>query len=251
MVVSTETRFNMAELADRDETEAETSQSLVLVIEDDKDISGLIKEALESSAFSVEIVMDGKDALPAVSRLEPDLILLDLILPNVDGLEILTNVRRVSQVPIICVTARTGEADRVVGLEMGADDYMIKPFSPRELVARVRSVLRRTEIQGPGTTKLEFNGLVIDKDAREVEVDDKPVRLTSREFDLLVYLASYPKRVYSRDQLLENVWESSAEWQDPSTVTELVRRLRQKIEKKSDHPLRIETVRGVGYRFVP
>ena len=233
------------------ESGPELKRHLILVIEDDKDVCQLIKQVLIDSSYRVETVASGADALPAVKQFEPDLILLDLGLPDVDGLEILTSLREKSQIPLICVTARAGETDRVVGLEMGADDYIVKPFSPRELVARVRTVLRRSELKDLDQPKLEFGELAIDTVTREVLIKDKPVQLTTREFDLLVFLASSPRRVYSRNQLLENVWSSSSDWQDPSTVTEIVRRLRQKIEVDFDGLPKIETVRGVGYRFEP
>ncbi len=230
---------------------SELKQHLILVVEDDKAVRELIKRTLIDSSYRVETVTSGEDVLPVVQELEPGLILLDLGLPDVDGLEILTILREKSQTPVICVTARAGETDRVVGLEMGADDYIVKPFSPRELVARVRTVLRRSELKELDQPKLEFGELAIDTETREVLIKDKCVHLTTREFDLLVFLASSPRRVYSRNQLLENVWGSSSDWQDPSTVTEIVRRLRQKIEVESDSLPKIETVRGVGYRFEP
>ncbi len=226
-------------------------QHLILVVEDEKDVRELIQRALVDASYRVETVRSGEDALPAVQEVEPDLILLDLGLPGVDGLQILTTLRNISQIPVVCVTARAGETDRVVGLEMGADDYIVKPFSPRELVARVRTVLRRSESKELDQPKLEFGDLAVDTVTREVSVGDEQVHLTTREFDLLVFLASSPRRVYSRNQLLENVWGSSSDWQDPATVTEIVRRLRQKIDIDSEDVPKIETVRGVGYRFEP
>lgn len=236
-----------------DRDEVDVSRPLILVVEDDRDVSDLIEQSLTDSSFDVETVLDGEAVIPSVKRMQPDLILLDLGLPHVDGLEILNELRSLGGVPTICVTARGEETDRIVGLEMGADDYVSKPFSPRELVARVRSVLRRVESQddqGKEKTRLEFDGLTIDTEVREVLLDGDLVPLTAREFDLIVFLASSPKQVFTRGQLLEGVWKSSDDWQDPSTVTELIRRIRRKIEADTDEPRwRIQTVRGVGYRF--
>ena len=173
------------------------------------------------------------------------------MLPKLDGFSVLTEVRKAADVPVILLTARTEETDRVLGLELGADDYVVKPFSPRELAARVRSVLRRAR---PASTpsQLEFDGLTIDGVSREVRLgDDDPVELTPKEFDLLAFLAASPRQVFSRGQLLEQVWDSSPDYQDPSTVTVHVRRLRQKIEADPDAPRWITTVWGVGYRFEP
>ena len=162
----------------------------------------------------------------------------------------LAQMRLVHSVPVIMVTARDGETDRVLGLELGADDYVVKPFSPRELASRVRAVLRRTS-PGGNEEHLDFVGLHIDLTSREVSVEGRPVGLTTREFELLAFLASSPRRVYSRGQLLERVWSSALEWQDPATVTEHVRRIRLKIEPDPSSPRRIRTVRGVGYSFEP
>ena len=155
-----------------------------------------------------------------------------------------------ARVPVILLTARTDETDRVLGLELGADDYVVKPFSPRELVARVRSVLRRAQAPA-GTSVMQFDDLVVDTAAREVRVADQVVALTAKEFDVLVHLAAHPRQVFSRAQLLAAVWDSSPEYQDPATVTVHVRRLRNKIEHDPEHPRFIATVWGVGYRFEP
>ncbi|HDH02839.1 MAG TPA: response regulator transcription factor, partial [Actinobacteria bacterium] len=202
--------------------------------------------------FSVQSVGDGGAAIEAINESQPDLVVLDIMLPSVDGLTILRRLREHSDVPVILLTARGGEADRVLGLELGADDYVPKPFSPRELAARVRSVLRRSAPSA--TTDLEiqdFGDLVVDPVKRLVTRDGKEVSLTRREFELLVFLTGSPGQVFSRAQLLENVWDSSVEWQDPATVTVHVRRLRQKLESDPENPERIVTVWGVGYRFQP
>lgn len=222
----------------------------VLVVDDEDTVREVVARYLERDGYRVAVASDGDAALDAIERQPPDLIVLDLMLPGVEGLEVLRRVRRTSDVPVIVLTARAEEADRVVGLELGADDYVVKPFSPRELAARVRSVFRRAEPRGR-SERMEFDGLVIDEAAREVTVNARVVPTTPREFELLAFLASSPRRVFSRTQLLEQVWDSSAEFQDPATVTVHVRRLRQKIEQDPDNPRWITTVWGVGYRFEP
>jgi DNA-binding response OmpR family regulator len=172
------------------------------------------------------------------------------MLPEVDGLTVLGHLRRTSEVPVILLTARAEEVDRVVGLELGADDYVVKPFSPRELAVRVRNVLKRSRpaTEGPA---LDFGDLVVDTRTREVRVSGEVVPFTPKEFDLLVTLATSPRQVFSRRQLLDLVWSSSPDYQDPATVTVHVRRIRQKIEPDADRPRWIATVWGVGYRFEP
>jgi DNA-binding response OmpR family regulator len=183
----------------------------------------------------------------------PDLIVLDVMLPEIDGYSILAELRKRGDIPVILLTARTEETDRLLGLELGADDYVVKPFSPRELAARVRTVLRRAgrSDQATPTESLVFDGLEIDGQSREVRVDGASVELTAKEFDLLAFLAAAPKQVFSRSQLLEHVWESSTEWQDASTVTVHIRRIRRKIERDPNEPRWLATVWGVGYRFEP
>lgn len=195
--------------------------------------------------------MEAGDAATAAKHLDgpaPDLVILDIMFPGASGLDLLTELRRASSVPVILLTARADEADRVLGLELGADDYVVKPFSPRELVARVRSVLRRTRAE-PETTVMDFGELIIDAAARIVTVDGHDADLTAREFDLLTFMASHPDQVFTRSQLLEHVWDSSPEWQDPATVTVHVRRVRQKIEEDPSAPRWLQTAWGVGYRF--
>jgi two-component system phosphate regulon response regulator PhoB len=227
-----------------------TQAGKVLVVDDDEAVRVLLTRYLEMEGFEVEQVPDGGAALAAIASSKPDLVLLDLMLPAQDGLDILTRLRRDSEVPVILLTARGSEADRIMGLKLGADDYVVKPFSPGELTARIQSVLRRSH-SAPAQSVLEFDGLTLDLATREVTAGDLVVTTTAREFDLLAFLASSPRQVFSRQQLLANVWDSSEEWQDPDTVTEHVRRIRRRIEPDPDRPRWIKTVRGVGYRFDP
>ena len=222
----------------------------ILVVDDDVESRALVRVALERESFTVVEAGDGTEALEVVVSDHPDLVVLDVNLPSLGGFDVLAQMRLVHSVPVIMVTARDGETDRVLGLELGADDYVVKPFSPRELASRVRAVLRRTS-PGGNAEHLDFVGLHIDLTSREVSVEGRAVDLTTREFELLAFLASSPRRVYSRGQLLERVWSSALEWQDPATVTEHVRRIRMKIEPDPSSPRRIRTVRGVGYSFEP
>jgi len=222
----------------------------VLVVDDDEAVRVLLTRYLEMEGFQIDPVADGPAALAAVAASKPDLVLLDLMLPAQDGLDVLARLRRDCDVPVILVTARGSEADRILGLKLGADDYVVKPFSPGELAARINSVLRRTRGRSTHST-LQFDGLALDLATREVTAGDLVVSTTAREFDLLAFLAASPRQVFSRQQLLANVWDSSAEWQDPDTVTEHIRRIRRRIEPDPDHPRWIKTVRGVGYRFDP
>jgi DNA-binding response OmpR family regulator len=205
-------------------------------------------EYLERDGFRVQHVTNG-DVADVAGAGSTDVVILDTG-PGVDQLAVLSEVRRRSDVPVIMLSSRSGEADRVVGLELGADDYVVKPLSPRELVARVRSVLRRARPTAP-RCRLVFDGLSIDLDTREVVVAGRGVETTAREFDLLAFLAASPRQVFSRGQLLQHVWDSSIDFQDPSTVTVHVRRLRLKIETDPKRPRWITTVVGVGYRFEP
>lgn len=220
----------------------------VLVAEDDVDLQGLLKETLEANGMDVRTADDGSRALAAVKEDEPDIVLLDLDLPDVDGLAVLAAIRRHGQLPVIVLTGRRLEQDRVAGLEQGADDYVVKPFSARELVARIHAVLRRGGVEAPGDV-IEHDGLRIDRASREVTLDGNRVDLTKREFDLLAFLAAHPRRVFSREELLNEVWGSSEDWQAPATVTEHVRRIRLKLEAEPTDPRWIHNVRGVGYRF--
>ncbi len=222
----------------------------ILVVDDEPMVREVLVGYLKRDGYAVDEAANGQDALDLAASTKPDLIVLDVMLPELDGFAVLTSLRKNSSVPVILLTARAEEPDRIVGLELGADDYVVKPFSPREVVARVRSVLRRT--QAPRLAeRLEFDGLVIDGSSREVELHGALVKLTPMEFDLLAHLASAPRTAMSRSELLEQVWDSSPDYQDPSTVTVHVARLRQKIEADPERPKWITTVRGMGYRFEP
>ncbi len=231
-------------------TASDGSAGKVLVVDDDETVRMLLTRYLEIEGFSVEQVRDGGSALAAIAAFHPDLVLLDLMLPTQDGLDVLTRLRQDSDVPVILLTARGSEADRILGLKLGADDYVVKPFSPGELTARINTLLRRTRTTSP-QSNLQFEGLSLDLGTREVTANGQVVTTTAREFDLLAFLAASPRQVFSRQQLLAKVWDSSEEWQDPDTVTEHIRRIRRRIEPDPDHPRWITTVRGVGYRFDP
>lgn len=224
----------------------------ILVVEDERSISEVVTLYLTRSGYHVIAVHDGKAALQELTKQKPDLVILDLMLPEIDGWELTRRIRAEGTTPIIMVTARREESDRILGLEMGADDYVIKPFSPQELVSRVRAVLRRVQqpLPAPHVKLLVLPGLRIDPITRLVTIKDKELMLTAKEFDLLWFLASNPRRVFNRDQLLDHVW-GETEYIDPSTVTVHVRRLREKIEEDSSNPRYIHTVWGVGYKFEP
>lgn len=211
----------------------------------------VVASYLRRDGIETTVVADGDEALATVGALRPDLVVLDVMLPGTDGFSILAEIRRTSDVPIIMLTARDQETDRVAGLELGADDYVVKPFSARELTARVRTVLRRAGRPDPDAGAKDFGRLRIVPATREVLVEGEPVSLTAREFDLLLHLATYPRQVFSRAQLLDAVWDSSPEWQDPATVTVHMRRLRTKVEVDPSAPAHLRTVRGAGYRFEP
>ncbi len=219
----------------------------VLVVDDEPAIRQLLCRYLELEGYRVDEASSAEQAWVALSARPPDLVLLDAMMPVQDGFDFLSRVRRTSDVPVIMVSARDEGPSRVLGLRLGADDYVGKPFSMDELSARITSVLRRTGRQTSGS-RLEFGDLHIDLGSRKVNVAGEPVELTAKEFDVLAFLAGSPGRVFSRQQLLEHVWGSSSDWQDPRTVTEHVRRVRQKIERAGGGS-RLETVRGVGYRF--
>jgi DNA-binding response OmpR family regulator len=223
----------------------------VLVVDDEPMVREVIARYLERDGLRVHEVGDGNEALAWLATHRPDLIVLDVMLPGSDGLSVLRHLRANGDVPVILLTARAEEVDRVVGLELGADDYVVKPFSPRELAARVRNLLRRSTRPAPTGAALEFGRLTIDPAAREVAVDGVVVTLTPKEFELLLVLARAPRQVFSRRQLLELVWDSAPEYQDPATVTVHIGRLRQKLEADPDRLPWIDTVWGVGYRFQP
>ena len=224
----------------------------VLVVDDDPTVSEVVVRYLLREGYDVDAVADGPSALDAAARRWPDLVVLDLMLPGLDGLEVCRRLRARGPVPVIMLTARGDEGDRIAGLELGADDYVAKPFSPRELVARGRSVLRRAHAAPPSDptpSRLEVGDLVIDVTAREVHRAGVPVALTSREFDLLAFLVAHPREAFRREDLLERVWGWS--YGDTSTVTVHVRRLREKVEDDPSAPAHLATVWGVGYRFDP
>jgi len=224
----------------------------ILVIEDEPNIREIVSLYLQRAGYQVHAVEDGHQAQLWLNEQLPDLIIMDLMLPELDGYQLTGQIRAHSDVPIIMLTSRREEVDRIAGLEMGADDYVVKPFSPQELVSRVRAVLRRTQPKGSEAPEavIEIENLTIDPNTRQVTVADQACELTAREFDLLHLLMSNPRRVFSRDQLLERVW-GSAEYIDPGTVTVHIRRVREKIEADPSQPERIITVWGVGYRFEP
>ena len=228
-----------------------SSRGRILVVDDEPTVREVVAGYLQRDGYTVRELDRGDLVEAAVDEFVPELVVLDIMLPGLSGLEVLRALES-RRIPVIMLTARVDEADRVLGLELGADDYVTKPFSPRELVARVRTVLRRVQAAdeaGDGVSI--FDGLRIDHRSREVLVADAPVRLTAKEFDLLSFLARSPRQVFSRGQLLERVWDSSPEFQDPATVTVHVRRLRGKLEPDPDRPRWVTTVWGVGYRFEP
>lgn len=228
------------------------TEPTILVVEDEPAIQEVVSLYLRRAGYNVTTVGDGEAALNALVAKLPDLVVLDLMLPKVDGLAITRWLREQDNVPIIILTARREEQDRITGLEMGADDYVVKPFSPQELVSRVRAVLRRSKKNDPARQEasLTFDGLTIDAKTRLVTVNGQPVTLTAKEFDLLWTLAQHPRQVLSRDRLLRQVWDMT-DHIDPSTVTVHVRRLREKLEADPTHPVYIKTVWGVGYKFDP
>ena len=225
---------------------------MVLVVDDEPTIAEIVARYLERAGYATEIAPDGPEALRLSGERRPDLIVLDLMLPGLGGLEVLRRLRESGEAntPVILLTAKGEQNDRVVGLRSGADDYVVKPFSPGELVARVDAVLRRVLPSGSDAEPLRFDGLAIDALGRRVTIDGKEVALSVREFDLLEFLASHPGQAFSREQLLDRVWEPAFQG-DPATVTVHVRRLRTKIEPEPERPRFIQTVWGVGYRFQP
>jgi DNA-binding response OmpR family regulator len=228
------------------------SEPTILVVDDEPSISEVVSIYLTRAGYRVLVAEDGQTALKVLEQEPLDLVVLDLMLPGVDGLEITRHLRAEGDIPIIMLTARREETDRILGLEMGADDYVVKPFSPRELVSRVRAVLRRTRgsDSGGGEQPLVFAELCIDPVTRIVKVAGEEKTLTTKEFDLLWTLARHPRQVFNRNQLLDLVW-GLTEYIDPSTVTVHVRRLREKIEVDPSNPRHVQTVWGVGYKFEP
>jgi DNA-binding response OmpR family regulator len=224
--------------------------STVLVVDDEPDVRDVVVRYLEQGGFRALQASDGAVARSMLERETPSLVILDLMLPGIDGLSLCRWIRERSELPVIMITALGEELDRLTGLELGADDYLTKPFSPRELVARVKTVLRRTSAPRPTAQPLSVGELLIDPARREASRAGARLRLTTLEFDLLWFLAGNPDRVFSRDQLMAAVWGYTAEL-DTGTVTVHVRRLREKIERDPARPRHLETVWGSGYRFTP
>lgn len=220
----------------------------VLVVDDELKITRLIRDYLEQAGFVVATASDGKGAIASARQLKPDLVVLDLGLPNVDGLDVIRALRMGSNVPVVVVTARADEADRVVGLELGADDYIVKPFSPKELVARVRAVLRRTDTARLGAEIIRAGEITLDVPRREVRLDDKTVDLTATEFDLLHALARQPGRVFTRGQLLEAIHGVAFESYERA-IDAHVKNIRRKLEPEPQRPRFLLTVHGVGYKL--
>ncbi len=220
----------------------------ILVVDDEPSIAQTTRAYLEREGYVVQTASDGPAGLKAARAWQPDLIVLDIMLPGLDGLEILRQLRQESNVYVLMLTARADETDKIVGLTLGADDYLTKPFSPRELAARVKAILRRGRSANAKEPALRFGRLRIDVEARQVRKDDQPVDLTSTEFDILLALARHPGRVLSREQLIEQVWGYDY-YGDERVVDVHMGRLRKKIEDNPDEPALIITVRGAGYRF--
>jgi len=225
---------------------------VIAVVEDEPSISEVVSLYLKRAGFQVQIFSDGLEAQQFFARQVPDLVILDVMLPGLDGFTLTRSLRDRSEVPIILLTSRREESDRIAGLELGADDYVVKPFSPQELVSRVRAVLRRVskdEKEKTGTA-IGYPGLSMDPKTRRVVANGHEISLTAKEFDMLYHFMRHPHQVFSRDQLLEGIWGLS-EYIDPSTVTVHIRRLREKIEPDPSVPAHLQTVWGVGYKFEP
>ncbi len=242
--------FKMVQLSHENEVTGD-----ILVVDDEASVVEVVSLYLRREGFQVRVASDGRQALEAVQDKLPSLLVLDVMLPELDGLEIMRRLRAdpLSDIPVILLTARSQEVDRIYGLELGADDYVTKPFSPAELVSRVKAVLRRsrrasqeTQIEKP----IDFGEIIINPQTRLVTVRGEEVSLTATEFDLLWFLARHPRHVFKRDQLLEDVWGYS-EYLDPGTVTVHMRRLREKLEANPSEPAWLITVWGVGYKFEP
>jgi len=222
----------------------------ILVVDDDEGVRNLLSEYFINAGFEVSCVEDGASSLQAVQEFHPDIVVLDIMLPEMDGLSVLRELRRAGSIPVIALTARGDEVDRILGLEMGADDYVVKPFSPRELLARIRAVLRRAALPAASedTQVLTLPGMTVSRVSREVRMGDITVDLTPKEFDLLWHFARHRNRVFTREQLLEQVWAYQEFYGDERTVDQHVKRLRRKIQVDGS-PCRITTIWGVGYKF--
>jgi DNA-binding response OmpR family regulator len=229
------------------------NENLILVVEDESSIAEVVSLYLKRAGYQAQIAPDGRQAMTLFEQRKPDLVILDLMLPEVDGLSLTRWMRDRSNVPIIMLTARREEIDRITGLEMGADDYVVKPFSPQELVSRVRAVMRRAGRESAEVEperSLSHGDLAINPLSRVVTLKGVTIELTVKEFDMLYLLARHPKQVFTREQLLERVW-GGALYIDPGTVTVHIRRLREKIEADPSKPVHLLTVWGVGYKFEP
>ena len=228
------------------------ARGTVLVVDDEPTIRDVVSRYLVRAGYDTIVAATGREALRRAGEGRPDVVVLDLMLPDVDGLEVMRRLRQLDskRTAIVLLTARGEESDRVVGLRLGADDYVVKPFSPAELVARVDAMLRRLDPVPDHEPPLVFDGLEIDPSGRRVLLDAEPIELTQREFDLLLFLARHPGQAFTREQLMESVWQYSF-FIDTSTVTVHVRRLRAKLERDPARPRFIQTIWGVGYRFSP
>jgi two-component system, OmpR family, response regulator ResD len=222
----------------------------VLVVDDEPVITEVVSRYLERAGYATRVAADGLEALRIADDSEPDLVVLDLLLPGLDGLEVMRELRERRRTPVILLTAKGEAGDRIMGLRRGADDYVVKPFSPAELVARVDAVLRRGEPEPQREESIVFDGLELDPAARRVLVRGEEVQLTAREFELLLFLARHPGQVFTRDQLMDAIWQFTF-YTDTSTVTVHMRRLRAKVESDPSEPRWLQTVWGVGYRFQP
>ena len=220
----------------------------VLVVDDERTITEVVSRYLQRAGYDTRVADDGPRALELASADRPDLVVLDLMLPGMDGLEVMRRLRERDRMSVILLTAKGEATDRVIGLRLGADDYVVKPFSPAELVARVDAVLRRVDSSPESEEPIAFDGLELDPVARRVTVRGEEAQLTVREYELLLHLVRHPGQAFSRDQLMDSVWQYSF-YSDTSTVTVHVRRLRAKIEEDPSNPRWLQTVWGVGYRF--
>jgi two-component system, OmpR family, response regulator ResD len=234
--------------------ELQTPPRRVLIVDDEEHIREVLRMYLEAEGFAVVEAADGMEALTQAARTPPDLIILDLMLPGIDGMEVCRQLRARSAIPILMLTARGEEQDKLAGFVEGADDYVTKPFSPREVTMRVQAIMRRIEVTSVPAMAMEgilrFGDLVITIDRRSAEIGGVPLELTVKEFDLLLFLARHPHQVFTRQQLLDNVW-GFAYFGDASTVTVHIHRLRDKIEADPIHARRLKTVWGIGYKFEP
>jgi two-component system, OmpR family, response regulator ResD len=228
------------------------SRGKVLIVDDEPAIGDVVSRYLQRAGYETAVAATGQGALGSAAATRPDVVVLDLMLPDVDGLEVMRRLRKDggTRTAIILLTARSEEPDRIIGLRLGADDYVVKPFSPAELVARVDALLRRLDVAGEREPPLRFEGLEIDPAGRRVVLEGEEVELTLREFELLLFLARHRGQAFTRDQLMEAVWHYSF-YIDTSTVTVHIRRLRAKLEPDPARPRFIQTVWGIGYRFAP